>query len=117
MKKNSYHKIYLQVFFIVFLIISTGVLFINFNVDPSKIYPEKFKIINDKKLNIKEVVDKLVKNKNGVIIQDGLFNDRDLAKSFTKNINKVDGKEGKDLKLIRTCLGQRNSTRHAQAQV
>lgn len=90
MKKNSYHKTYLQVFFIIFLIISTSVLFVNFNVDPSKIYPEKFKVLNDKKLNVNEVVDKLVKNKNGVILQEGLFNDRDLAKSFTKNINKVD---------------------------
>ena len=91
MKKKYYnHKTYLKVFFTFFLIILASVLFINLNMDPSKIYPEKFKFINDKKLNVNEVVDTLVENKNGFVIQDGMFNDRDLAKSFSRYINKVD---------------------------
>ena len=91
MKQKFYnYKKYLQVFSLTFIIFLLIILLVNLNIDPGKVYPNKFKFLNNKSTNVDDVVNSLIKNKNGIILKSGIFNDRDLARSFSKNINNAD---------------------------
>ena len=83
-KKIQFSKIYFYIIICFNLIILSFISFININIDPEKIYPEKIKIYkNDFKLE--ENIKKLISSKGKMVYQEKYWNEREFYNIFSKN--------------------------------
>jgi hypothetical protein len=91
MKKKlnkDFFKNYLKIFSYLSILLFLSIGLINFNIDPSKIYSEKYKFIKKKNLDLKMTLKKLNEEKNGIIIKEDIWNERDIVRELATYSNK-----------------------------
>ena len=77
--RNKLFLFYLKIVIYFFFILIFVVAFINYKMDPAKIYHKYFKSTNLEEMSITEFTKKLVQSDNGIIIKNDIWNDRDIV--------------------------------------
>jgi len=82
--KNNFNSsklflLYLKIVIYFFFILILAVAFINYKMDPAKIYHKYFKSTSLEQMSITEFTKKLVQSDNGIIIKNDIWNERDIV--------------------------------------
>ena len=76
---NKSFLFYLKIVIYFFFILMIVVAFINYKMDPAKIYHKNFESTNSEEMSLTEFTKKLVQSNNGIIIKNDIWNDRDIV--------------------------------------
>lgn len=87
-KKFFFYSSYLKIFFCSFFVTASIILLVNLNMDPGKIYEDKYKFFDNSYPKVDDIIDKISETGDGLLLDGDMFNDRDLTKSISRNINR-----------------------------
>ena len=76
---NKLFLFYLKIVIYFFFMLMTVVAFINYKMDPAKIYHKYFESTGSEEMSLTEFTKKLVQSDNGIIIKKDIWNERDIV--------------------------------------
>ena len=76
---NKSFLFYLKIVIYFFFTLMIVVAFINYKMDPAKIYHKNFESTSSEEMSLTEFTKKLVQSNNGIIIKNDIWNDRDIV--------------------------------------